>query len=306
MAQIQSPETYADGQQVTAARLNNQTNGAVLLPGAVTDQTAISGGVAAADAVIVHDASASAIRKATVTELLGGGVPVVASTVTGVAGSDLVLTPAAGQKVDVAGNLEADDINATDDVTVGGDLVVTGSSTLTGNVIADNGFTSNGVSNFTGTLQVGGTVGYVLTEVVEESMSYTGTPASGAWTAAFTSASYVKPSGEIWIIEADFRFRTEASVYLALRLQQTSPSSTLNGTYNIEGAGSNYFHVESGFFRSFVPDATTFTSTFTFDVQPSASGVTFTLGETSFPYAGFFTSVSLPVSKFRIYKYKTA
>jgi hypothetical protein len=121
MAQIQSPETYADGQQVTAARLNNQTNGAVLLPGAVTDQTAISGGVASADGLIVHDASTSALRKATVGEVLGGGVPVVASSVTGVAGSDLTITPASGQKVDVIGQLQAQTIASTGNALIQGE-----------------------------------------------------------------------------------------------------------------------------------------------------------------------------------------
>jgi hypothetical protein len=143
MAQIQSPETYADGQQVTAARLNNQTNGAVLLPGAVTDQTAISGGVAAADAVIVHDASASAIRKATVTELLGGGVPVVASSVTGVAGSDLAIIPAAGQKVDVGGAFEANSINSVGSVTIGGDASITGTLSVTGSTSLPGGVSGN-------------------------------------------------------------------------------------------------------------------------------------------------------------------
>lgn len=104
MAQIQSPETYVDGQQVTAARLNNQTNGAVLLPGAVTDQTAIaSGSVATGDALIIHDLSASALRKATAGELLGSGVPIVASTIGGVTGTDIVITPASGQNVEVDG-----------------------------------------------------------------------------------------------------------------------------------------------------------------------------------------------------------
>lgn len=143
MAQIQSPETYADGQQVTAARLNNQTNGAVLLPGAVTDQTAISGGVASADSVIVHDASASAIRKATVTELLGGGVPVVATSVTGVAGSDLILAGAAGQNVEVSGNLD-----------VTGNEVITGGLTVTGNTTLDAGLNVNGLAAFNATSAV--------------------------------------------------------------------------------------------------------------------------------------------------------
>jgi hypothetical protein len=121
MAQIQSPETYADGQQVTASRLNNQTNGAVLLPGAVTDQTPISGGVASGDGLIVHDDSVSALRKATVGEVLGGGVPVVASSVTGVAGSDLTITPTSGQKVDVIGQLQAQTIASTGNALIQGE-----------------------------------------------------------------------------------------------------------------------------------------------------------------------------------------
>ncbi len=137
MAQIQSPETYADGQQVTASRLNNQTNGAILLPGAVTDQTAISGSVASGDTVIVHDASSSALRKATVGEVLGGGVPVVASTVTGVSGSDLILAGAAGQNVEVSGNLD-----------VTGNEAITGGLTVTGNTILDASLNVNGAASF--------------------------------------------------------------------------------------------------------------------------------------------------------------
>lgn len=207
MAQIQSAETYADGQQVTAARLNNQTNGATLLPGAVTDQTAISGGVASGDSLIVHDLSASALRKATVSEILGAGVPVVAPSVTGVAGADLVITPAAGQKADVAGPLEADSVNSIGNATVGGNLSVTGTSTLTGNVTATNAFTSNGVANFTGAFQLNGSPAFGLYEVYEETISSfvvssTVSRPMNAWHNGFTSATFTKPSDEIWMFEA--------------------------------------------------------------------------------------------------------
>lgn len=94
MAQIQSPETYADGQQVTAARLNNQTNGATLLPGAVTDQTDLAAGtVASGDQVILHDASTTTLRKATAGDLLGSDLPITTSAVTAGANSDIVVTP---------------------------------------------------------------------------------------------------------------------------------------------------------------------------------------------------------------------
>lgn len=143
MAQLQSPETYVDGQQVTAARLNNQTNGAVLLPGAVTDQTALAAGtVASGDALILHDLSASALRKATASDLLGSGIPVVTTSITGSSGADLVITPAAGQKVDVNGDIEAED------------ATLTGGLTVTGNATLDAGLNVNGLASFNTTSAV--------------------------------------------------------------------------------------------------------------------------------------------------------
>lgn len=143
MAQIQSPETYVDGQQVTAARLNNQTNGAILLPGAITDQTALAAGtVATGDGLIVHDASASAIRKITAGDLLGSGVPITTGAITGSTGADLVITPAAGQKVDVAGDIEAED------------ATLTGGLTVTGNTTLDASLNVNGLAAFNTTSAV--------------------------------------------------------------------------------------------------------------------------------------------------------
>lgn len=143
MAQIQSPETYVDGQQVTAARLNNQTNGAVLLPGAVTDQTALAAGtVATGDTVVIHDASASALRKATAGDLLGSGLPITTGAIAGSTGADLVITPAAGQKVDVAGDIEAED------------ATLTGGLTVTGNTTLDASLDVNGLASFNTTSAV--------------------------------------------------------------------------------------------------------------------------------------------------------
>lgn len=143
MAQIQSPETYADGQQVTAARLNNQTNGAVLLPGAVTDQTALTANtVASGDTVLLHDASASALRKATAGDLLGSNLPITTSSITGGAGVDITVTPAAGQKFDVGGDIEAED------------ATLTGNLTVTGNTTLDASLAVNGVASFNTTSAV--------------------------------------------------------------------------------------------------------------------------------------------------------
>jgi hypothetical protein len=141
MAQIQSPETYVDGQQVTAARLNNQTNGATLLPGAITDQSALAANtVDVADTILIHDASAGALRKATVSDLMNSGISGTTGTITGSAGVDINITPAGTQKTQINSNL-----------TVTGNETINGSLTVTGNTICDAALTVNGIPTFTTT-----------------------------------------------------------------------------------------------------------------------------------------------------------
>ena len=141
MAQIQSPETYVDGQQVTAARLNNQTNGATLLPGSITDQSALAANtVDVADTILIHDASAGALRKATVSDLLNSGITATTGTITGSAGVDINITPAGTQKTQINSNL-----------TVTGNETINGSLTVTGNTICDAALTVNGIPTFTTT-----------------------------------------------------------------------------------------------------------------------------------------------------------
>lgn len=92
MAQIQSPETYVDGQQVTASRLNNQTNGATLLPGAITDQPSITANtLEATDSTIVNDAGT--LKEATIGDFLNSNLPITTSAVTAGNGNDIIVTP---------------------------------------------------------------------------------------------------------------------------------------------------------------------------------------------------------------------
>ena len=383
MAQIQSPETYVDGQQVTATRLNNQTNGATLLPGAITDQTNITANtVASGDSILLYDLSATALREANVSDVLGSNVPVTTSAITAGANSDIVITPndgtivtgqaytsadgltvtvtstahalTAGQVILVtaaatgyngtfrvatvltnsftyvmttaatagsgtlsytkkglvknpankssAGNLYVDGSTA-----VAGSEYVAGSLTVAGATTLSGALTSSGTANFTGALQVNGTVGYALTEVVEETITtYTTASLPASWTTAWTSASYVKPAGEIWVIESCFNWQRNVTTHNAIRLRQTSSSTDLFGLFDVEGAASTYIHHEQAVFKYVVADATTFTSTFTMDAIASAAGYSFELGCTTYGNAGVLTGVTIPVSKFRIYKYKTA
>lgn len=311
MAQISKGDTFVDGEQVTGTRLNQLVDSAQLLVGAITDQPSITANtLEATDSTIVNDSGT--LKEATIGDILNSNLPITTSSITGGAGADIVVTPAAGQKVDIAGNAEVDDLTVTDDLSVGGDLTVTGSSTLTGNVIADNGFTSNGVANFTGTLQVGGTVGYMLYEVFEQTVSYSNNSVPLGWNAFYTSPSLTKPSDEIWVIESDFRFRNLIGGNIwGLRLNLTTPDTMLNGTINIEGAGFSYWHIENCVMKYVFNTGTTFTSTITLDVLPSsATGYGFYVGETNYPLSlGVSTALStvtFPLSYFRIYKYKTA
>lgn len=306
MAQIQSPETYADGQQVTAARLNNQTNGAILLPGAVTDQTALTANtVASGDTVLLHDASASALRKATAGDLLGSGLPVTTSGITGASGVDLAITPAAGQKVDVGGDIEVEDATLT------GNLTVTGSSTLTGNVIADNGFTSNGTANFTGQLQVNGSTAYALYEVSNETITPWTSPTTGAFDSIWTSAAFVKPADEIWAFEfyVHCTMFTGNPVEFGLRYSTQShrtgeyiTSDFLydwgNGSVNIDVIKTYRWTVGSGTALS--------SQSLKVDAFVWASAAIIFGGTAKGPSSQLLTTGTLSPSKFRIYKYKTA
>jgi len=72
MAQVQKGTTYTDGAPdnlVTATNLNSHVDDAILLPGAITDQTALTT-TATDDTVLVHDQSATALKKVTLANIL--------------------------------------------------------------------------------------------------------------------------------------------------------------------------------------------------------------------------------------------
>lgn len=306
MAHIKCPIDYIPLQQVTAANLNAHVNNAQLQPGAISDHTALPDPLASGDQFLVNDVSATPdeLRSITAGAMFSSDLPITTSnlttsTITGKTGANLNVTAPAGFNVNIANPITTTGVAVTGNGSVSGTLTVT-SGIVTGDI------SSSGTANFTGTLQVNGATGYVLTEIVEQSFTFAGATTVSTWTNAFTTASYTKPAGEIWMVEFDFRYRQESAYYMAIRFNQTSTSTTLDGTFNLEGGSTNYFHVENCILRYVFQNASTFTSTFTLDFQPSASGSSVFVGEATFPYAGIFTGISMPASKFRIYKYKTA
>lgn len=142
MPQISKGDTFVDGQQVTGARLNQLVDSSILLVGSISEQTAIAtNGVAATDELPINDSGV--LKKAKASDLLNSGLSITTGTINGNASADLVLAPAAGQKVYINAPFEANSINSVGNTTVGGTLDVTGATTLTGGVAS--GFTVAGL-----------------------------------------------------------------------------------------------------------------------------------------------------------------
>lgn len=99
MPQLNKGDTFADGQQVTGTRLNQLVDSATLVPGAITEQGAVTANdIQTADQLLIYDNSAAALRKATVGDVFGASIPlnaetITANTLTARANQDIVLTP---------------------------------------------------------------------------------------------------------------------------------------------------------------------------------------------------------------------
>lgn len=304
MAQIQAPYTFVTGDQVTAANLNAHTNSAILLPGSITDQPDIAANtVAANDSVALHDLSASTLKEATVGDLLNSGLNITTGAIAGKTGVDLVITPAAGQKVDVAGNLESNDFNAVGNVTIGGNLTITGS--FSGAINSSGSFTNSGTANFTGTLQVNGSTAYVLTQVVEETvLPTTAASVANTYVVLFTSASYTKPSNEIWHIEIVGALQYNNYGYIAYKLKRTSGAVDLIGSFDVDHGTTAYDRMAPLSLSAIENTGTSFTSTYTFEMSFHLTGYTLGVGQTTNVNPSITSTI--PATKFRIYKYTTA
>ena len=215
MAQLQSPETYVDGQQVTATRLNNQTNGAVLLPGAITDQTNLTANtVASGDSLLLYDLSATALREANVSDVLGSNLPVTTSAVTAGANSDIVVTPNDGTIVTGQAYTSADGLTVT---------VTSTAHTLTvGQVI----LVTAAATGYNGTFQVA--------TIATNSFTYVMTTAAtaGSSTLSYTKKGSVRNAGNETV--AGSLFVTGSAVLSGATT--VSGDTTVSGNTTVSGA----------------------------------------------------------------------
>jgi hypothetical protein len=181
MAQIQKGTTYSTGDQVTATNLNALADAAILLPGAITDQTAKTVPLAA-DTVLIHSAADTALRKSTLTQLfsnatgipistgisgLGTGIATALAVNTGSAGAPVLFngalgTPASGTVTNLTGTASIN-INGT----VGATTASTGAfTTLSATGTISHLLSANsGVTGFSSQNSNAGTSAYLLSSL---------------------------------------------------------------------------------------------------------------------------------------------
>ena len=149
MAQIQKGDTFADGELVTAARLNALLDSALLNTNAITDQALITTG-SLNDTLLVYQASSATLKKITFDDLIGintsGGLGVL--TVTQIFGNTGLSIATGTGNVTVAGYNDTNIGNASsasgntsiysyNNINIGcsvGSVAITANTTITGNL----------------------------------------------------------------------------------------------------------------------------------------------------------------------------
>lgn len=112
MPQISKGDTFANNQQLTAARLNQLVDAATITVNVITDQTQIAANtLEATDTTIVSDSGV--FRKAAISDFVGSGIPIVSPTLTSTANTDLTLTPFDGVSVVGSNYISTDGITVT-------------------------------------------------------------------------------------------------------------------------------------------------------------------------------------------------
>jgi len=112
MPQISKGDTFANNQQLTAARLNQLVDAATITVNVITDQTPIaSNTLEATDTTIVSDSGV--FKKAAISDFVGSGIPVISPSVTSTANKDITITPFDGVSVVGSNYISTDGITVT-------------------------------------------------------------------------------------------------------------------------------------------------------------------------------------------------
>jgi hypothetical protein len=178
-----------------------------------------------------------------------------------------------------------------------GNQDVGGNSTINGNL------TVKGTANFTGAFQVNGTVGYVLSEVFEDTIVNAQGSVSNALHTLYTTPSLTKLVGEVWVLEFDFNLVTTANANSHWRITDSADSTVYASTHHN---------------TVIALQCTRFTERFVLDSSSTLTGSVFVLRARMDSGWGIISPTSTQLSanypdktkvtngKFRIFKYITA
>jgi len=158
MAEITTTQSFSDGDTVTATKLNNIQANASVQPDAITNRTAETSIDQANDLLLIYDASATALKKVSASNLIKAGTA-----------SDFPITGNAT----IGGTLGVTGTSAlTGNTTIGGTLGVTGAITATSTI---NGTTIPTTKTLVTTVDTQTLTNKTLTTPIISSISNTGT-----------------------------------------------------------------------------------------------------------------------------------
>ena len=165
MAEITTTQSFSDGDTVTATKLNNIQANASIQPEAITNRTAETTVDQANDLLLMYDASATALKKVSPSNLIKAGT--------------------------------ASDFPITGNATVGGTLGVTGNASLAGTLGVTGNVSVNtnkfNVTAASGNTSIAGTLGVSGDATLSGNLSVTGNSVVKAGTA---SSPAIQPTGD--------------------------------------------------------------------------------------------------------------
>jgi hypothetical protein len=206
---------------------------------------------------------------------------------------------------------------------VSGNVVVNQNLYVDGNIGGNPTFEGNltfqGNANFSGTLKINGTVGYLLTEVYEETITPYFQTTTGNYSAVWQSSLFSKPADEVWVFELSFNYTWDTvtgagtSVPFGYGVRYSSETA-YTGTYKAAERFQlssptvqlSYSGTQSRVLTWVEQSATVLTNIRTvFDTCITAS-VGMRMFSATLPIFAGYPSTPVTASTFKIYKYKTA
>lgn len=207
MPQISKGDTFADTQQLTAARLNQLVDSATLAVGAISEQTLITTpkSLVATDETIVNDGGA--LRKVTMLDLLGSDIPVVTSEID------------AGDKKDIKVDVyNGDPVLGSSYTSSNGSTVVVTTLAAHGLVVGQFVAISGAGSGYNGTFKITAVSSNTFTYILDaEIVDANGNPVAGSGLCTFTKIGTVNITGNTSVsgrLEVDGKAKFKSDTYM--------------------------------------------------------------------------------------------